>query len=240
MGTLVLVAHGTRDPAGASTVDSITDAVRHRLRGVTVRVAYADVRAPDVTAVLREVPGPAVVVPMFLARGYHVRADVPAQLVAAGRSSGDTRLTDAIGTDRRLVAAAHDRLLAAGARPGDAVVFAAAGSSDEGALADVRLAAAGLAARTGADVRIAYAATATPKVADVVSELRARRQRVAVASWLLAPGQFQRVVAASGADLVADPLGAHPAVVDAVVSRYAGGHAPLALAGTHAHPCISR
>jgi hypothetical protein len=36
---------------------------------------------------------------------------------------------------------------------------------------------------------------------------------VTVASWLLAPGVFHRAALACGADVVADPLAAHPAVV---------------------------
>jgi hypothetical protein len=44
--------------------------------------------------------------------------------------------------------------------------------------------------------------------------------RVAVASWLLAPGLFQRALAESGADVVAEPLAAHAAVAELAVARY--------------------
>jgi sirohydrochlorin ferrochelatase len=80
--TLVLVAHGTRDPAGAETTEALADLVREWVPDV--RVAYADVHQPDVTSVLREVDGPAVVVPAFLAAGYHVLIDIPEQMRAAG------------------------------------------------------------------------------------------------------------------------------------------------------------
>lgn len=80
---IVLAAHGTRDPAGAVVVAELAGLVRSR--GVPVRVAYADVREPDVTTVLDSLGGrPAVVVPAFLAAGYHVRADIPAQVAASG------------------------------------------------------------------------------------------------------------------------------------------------------------
>ena len=85
--TLVLVAHGTRAPQGAEVVQAIADQVRDLLPEVPVKVAFADVRAPDVTTVLRFARGPAVVVPAFLASGYHVRVDVPAQVAAAGHPS---------------------------------------------------------------------------------------------------------------------------------------------------------
>jgi sirohydrochlorin ferrochelatase len=58
-------------------------------------------------------------------------------------------------------------------------------------------------------------------VADAVAALRRDgAERVAVASWLLAPGLFQRRLDESGADVVAGPLSDHPAVVELVVRRY--------------------
>ncbi|NUT46802.1 MAG: sirohydrochlorin chelatase, partial [Saccharothrix sp.] len=94
---------------------------------------------------------------------------------------------------------------------------AAAGSSDPRALADVRAVATALSRRVGGPVTVGYAATAEPRVADVVA---AASGRVAVASWLLAPGLFHQAVAASGAAVVADPIGAHLRVVEAVLLRY--------------------
>ncbi|QFZ16824.1 sirohydrochlorin chelatase [Saccharothrix syringae] len=210
--TLVLVAHGTRDPAGAAVVEEIAALVRARLGGVDVRVAYADVRQPDVTSVLSAVEGPAVVVPAFLAAGYHVRVDIPAQVAASGHP--DATITAPIGP--ALVPALLSRLTEAGWRPGDSVVLAAAGSSDARALADVRAVATALSRRVG-PVTVGYAATATPHVSEVVARARGR---VAVASWLLAPGLFHRAVAASGAAVVAAPIGAHLRVVEAVLLRY--------------------
>jgi sirohydrochlorin ferrochelatase len=217
--TLVLVAHGTRAESGARTIHALADEVRDLLPETPVKVAFADVRAPDVTTVLRSTRGRAVVVPAFLASGYHVRVDVPAQVAMAGPR--DVVVTEAFGPAPSLVAAMHDRLTEAGWRPGDAVVMAAAGSSDPRALADVRRAAMLLGARTGALVRIGYAATAAPKISDVVAEVRETADRVAVASWLLAPGLFQKAIANCPADVVAAPLGDHPKVADLVVRRYA-------------------
>ncbi|MDQ3989388.1 MAG: sirohydrochlorin chelatase, partial [Actinomycetota bacterium] len=52
----------------------------------------------------------------------------------------------------------------------------------------------------------------------LVGGLRAVGQRrVVVASWLLAPGLFHRAALGCGADVVAAPLGSHPAVVDRLV-----------------------
>jgi sirohydrochlorin ferrochelatase len=207
---LVLAFHGTRDPRGAVVCEEIASLVRSSV-DVPVEVAYADVRQPDVRSV---VDGPAVVVPAFLAAGYHVRVDIPEQI----GNRPDVVVTSPLGVDA--VPAMRDRLREAGFRRGDAVVLAAAGSSDPRALADVRRAAALL----GADA-IGYVATATPRVPDVVAGLRGRR--VAVASWLLAPGTFHGSLAECGADVVSEPIGAHPLVVDVLLRKYYEARAVL-------------
>ncbi|KAA9155130.1 sirohydrochlorin chelatase [Amycolatopsis acidicola] len=221
---IILTAHGTRDPAGPRVIEGLASLVR--ASGVPVRVAYADVRQPDLTSVLRSVPGrQAVVIPAFLASGYHVRTDIPAQIAAAGHP--DVVLARAFGPAPELVDAMWDRLRSAGYRDGDSVVLAAAGSSDPRALAEVRAAAHALATRVGSPVRIGYAATARPSVAEAVAGTRGR---VAVASWLLAPGLFQRRLDDAGADVVAEPLGMHPGVVDLVLRRYQEALAQLVAA----------
>lgn len=215
---IVLAAHGTRDPRGARVVEELAERVRARTP-VPVRVAYADVRQPDVATVLDSVRGyQAVVVPAFLAAGYHVRTDIPAQIAASGHRN--TLLADPFGPAPELVGVMRDRLECAGYRAGDAVVLAAAGSSDPRALAEVRVAADRLAALLETSVRVGHVATAQPSIDDAVAGARGRGQRVAVASWLLAPGLFQRKVLGAGADVVAEPLGVHPGVVGLVLARY--------------------
>jgi sirohydrochlorin ferrochelatase len=232
---LVIVAHGTREPAGAVAAGEIVDAVRACLPGVPVELAFADVRAPGVPEVLRDADPdqPVVVVPAFLAAGYHVRVDVPEQIVRSGRP--DVLLADAIGPAPAVVDAVRERLVEAGWRRGDTIVLAAAGSSDERARADVRRAAMLLADQTGDPVRIGYVTTARPSVDEAVAAVRRghRRghRRVAVASWLLAPGLFHRWVAEAGADLVSEPIGAHPLLVEQIIRRYRmalahAGHPP--------------
>jgi len=79
----------------------------------------------------------------------------------------------------------------------------------------VRAAAAALSGAVGRRVRVGFVATGAPRVAPLVTGLRAAgERRIAVASWLLAPGLFHRRLADAGADVVAAPLGVHPCVVD--------------------------
>jgi sirohydrochlorin ferrochelatase len=217
---LLLVAHGSRDEAAHACIVGIADAVRAALPDVPVRVGYVDVRAPTVADAVVGLDG-AVVVPAFLATGYHVRTDLPAQLAACGAAPERFPVTAAAGPDPLLARAARDRLAAAGWRYGDAVVLAAAGSSDPAALAEVRAAGRMLSAEVGRKVRVGFVATATPRVDALVAGLRAAgERRIAVASWLLAPGIFHSRLSDAGADVVAAPLGAHPDVVAAVVARY--------------------
>ncbi|GAB2924734.1 sirohydrochlorin chelatase [Rhodococcus aerolatus] len=218
---LVLTAHGTRNPRGVALVHALAEQVRDR--GIDARVAFVDVLGPTPAEVLREVPGPAVLVPAFLASGYHVRTDVPAGIAESGHT--DVAVTAALGPDPVLAQVLVSRLAAAGHRPGDAVVLVAAGSSDPLALADVATAAELLAAALGdalsAPVEVGYVATAVPKVDEVVGRLRERgHDRVALAPYLLAPGLFHDKLASVGADVVAEPLGLDARVVDLVVARY--------------------
>lgn len=222
----VLAAHGTRDPRGPGALAEVADAMA-ALGGVDVRVAFVDVIGPSVGDVLAGVEGAAVVVPAFLAKGYHVRIDLPRQVAAVGRD--DVMVAAALGPDPGVVDALAERLAEAGRRPGDAVVLAAAGSSNPRALDDVMVAERLLADRVDGVVTTGYVTSAEPSVPDAVD--RARRTgggRVALAAWLLAPGLFLQRLVDAGADVVTEPLGAHPAVVAALLDRYAEGSRRLA------------
>ncbi|NUS92502.1 MAG: sirohydrochlorin chelatase [Nocardia sp.] len=193
-----------------------------------VRTAFVDVLGPAPAEVLRDLaarstvagePVPAVVVPAFLAAGYHVYQDVPREVAQSGHPA--VTVTAAMGPDPALARIMAVRLQAAGWRRGDAVVFAAAGSSDPRARADVRRAAAMLTAQLAAPVRIAYVATGAPRVPEVVEQVRASGpERVFVASYLLAHGLFHERLHQAGATGVAEPIGVHPAVVRLIAERY--------------------
>ncbi|WP_459547685.1 sirohydrochlorin chelatase [Nocardia sp. X0981] len=194
-----------------------------------VRTAFVDVLGPAPAEVLRDLvaaapagaseTAPAVVVPAFLASGYHVYQDVPREVADSGHPA--VTVTPAMGPDPALARIMAVRLRAAGWRPGDAIVFAAAGSSDPRARADVRRAAGMLTAQLATPVRTAYVATGAPRVPEVVARLRAEgRERVFVASYLLAHGLFHERLHQAGATGVADPIGVHPAVVRLIADRY--------------------
>ena len=222
----ILVAHGTRKAHGVTMIGELAYRVGAML-GARVHTAFVDVLGPSPADVLRSLPGPAVLVPAFLAGGYHVRTDIPAHVVASGHP--DVVVTDPLGPSAQLVRVMTDRMIDSGWRPTDSVVMAAAGTSDPGAQRDLRATAALLSAAIGKRVELAYAATGEPRVADAVAQLRARgARRVVVTSYLLADGLFQDRLRASGADVVTEPLGTHPGVVRLITSRFRRARLPVA------------
>ncbi|WP_377643447.1 sirohydrochlorin chelatase [Oryzobacter terrae] len=219
---LVVCAHGTRDPDGRAAVRGVLAEVAALLPGVDVLEAYVDVHGPEVAEVVAGLPSgepvAGVVVPLLLAGGYHVHVDI-AEAVAA---RPDVVATAALGPDDRLVEVVLDRLATAGAPEGGTVVLVPAGSSDERAQADSAETAQRLAHRRGAPVLLAFAAGPEPAVADAVAGVRAAGggAPVTVASYLLAPGFFQRRVEECGADVVTGPVLPDPRVAEIVAERY--------------------
>ena len=126
-------------------------------------------------------------VPAFLASGYHVNTDLPARVAESGHAS--VTITPALGPDPVLAEIMRGRLLEVGWSPGDAVVMAAAGSSDPAARRELAHAAALLGELVG-EVHLGFVATGVPTVADIVRRLRRSGRRVFIASYLLAPGVF--------------------------------------------------
>lgn len=222
----ILVAHGTRKAGGVTMIADLADRVGAVL-GVGVYTAFVDVLGPTPADVLRSLRGPAVLVPAFLAGGYHVRTDIPAHVAASEHP--DVVVTDPLGPSAQMVRAMTDRMMESGWRPSDSVIMAAAGTSDPGAQRDLRATAALLSAAIGQRVELAYAATGEPRVAGAVANLRARgARRVVVTSYLLADGLFQDRLRASGADVVTEPLGTHPGVVRLIASRFRRARLPVA------------
>lgn len=216
----VLVAHGTRKPGGVTMIHELADRVAEVLDR-QVHVAFVDVLGPTPSQVLDGLPHdrPAVLVPAFLAGGYHVRVDVPAHVQASTHPA--VTVTRPLGPCAGSVRVLADRLQESGWRCGDSVILAAAGTSDRSAQSDLRQTAAMLSALIGDRVELGYAATGAPTVAAAVEAARARgARRLTVASYLLADGLFQDRLRDAGADLVAEPLGLHPGMVRLIAGRF--------------------
>lgn len=232
MTTLVLAAHGSRDPRFAATAERIARAVRRQLPQVDVRPAYLDLNSPTVTTVLAQCVDDVLVLPLLLSEAFHSKVDLPAIIDEACRENPaiSVRQLPTLGGDPRIVTALADRLDEIELRPTDGVLLAAVGSSDAAADGAVRMRAAALALELGNPLVQTVFAT---KLGDNRANLRAAlhrlrsggARRVVVSPYFLSAGLLtERVdaavdVLAPGAQ-IAGPLGAHPALIDVVCDRY--------------------
>ncbi|MFI9361990.1 sirohydrochlorin chelatase [Kitasatospora sp. NPDC053057] len=217
---LLAVAHGSRDPAAASSIRRLLREVRATRPELTVRCCFLDLAQPSLTQAIAQLAGRRpILVPLLLGAGYHLRVDLPAALTAAGLPL--THLAPALGPHPLLAEALADRLTEAGA-PADApVVLTGAGSSDPTALADTDRMAELLATRLGRPVTPAHLSAATPTPHQAVAALQAAgHPAVALATYLLSPGFFAQRAAGTAAAWTSAPLAAHPAVARLVLHRY--------------------
>lgn len=221
---LIACSHGTTSPDGQAAVAGLVSAVASSRPNLDVRAAFVDVEEPRVSEVLDSLDGePARVVPLLLSAGYHVYVDL-AEAVAA---HANATLAGALGPDPRLPQLLARRLRHAGLHDDDAVILAAAGSSDPRAVEDCRDVAEALGHVIGRPSSAAYLSAAEPRLDVAVSRAREEGGRVVVATYLLAPGYFADLAASCGADVVTPPLllPTEPPpmeLVDLVLGRYTG------------------
>lgn len=223
---LVACAHGTSNPDGKAAILRVVEELRAARPDVTVLDAYVDVHGPELPDVVAGLPAgaPAVVVPLLLSVGYHVKVDIGRAVASRERTTAAAPL----GPDPRLARVLAERLGQAGLGPGDAVVLAAAGSSNPAASDDVESLADMLRHLVPNRVLAAYGASAQPSVPDAVAELRAEEVgRIVVASYLLAPGYFHDQLAKAGADAVAAPLLPASEVAEIALERFDAALAAL-------------
>ncbi|MDT3395482.1 sirohydrochlorin chelatase [Streptomyces sp. B1866] len=240
--TLVAVAHGSRDPRALRTVTALLARVRKLRPALPVRLGHVELNDPLLSDTLAALRGEAVLVPLLLSRGYHVKRDLPD--AAAAASHLRTRVAEPLGPHPLLAEALATRLAEAGwpaaAPRGAGVVLAAAGSRDPAAGVDTARTAALLSARLGGvPVLPGYASAARPTVPEAVAALRAAgRENIAVASYFTAPGLFATQCREAAPGLAADPLGDHPAVARLVLHRYDEAAAALASSPV-SHPTVT-
>lgn len=223
---LIVCAHGTDDPAGRQVVLDVCRSVANAHPDLQVHDAYVDVQQPKVGDVVDELAAAGVdvtVVPVLLSSGYHTEKDIDGAVDRhRGARSVVVRSTGALGPHELLAAVLVSRLQEAGARPSDSAVLAVAGSTRASGGADARRMMALLQQVWPGPVSIGFCSATTPSVPDAVAAARqAGAKRVVVASYLLGPGFFHRMLQKAGADLVTQPLGADPRVVRLVGERYA-------------------
>jgi sirohydrochlorin ferrochelatase len=229
MSTLVLTAHGSKDPRSAANARAVAARLRRMRPGLDVRVAFCEQNAPNLIDVLTGLPDchQAVVTPLLLASAYHARLDIPKQIARA--AAHGVRQADVLGQDDRLVSVLRKRLADLGVSPLDhelGVLVVAIGSSNSAVNARTAQVASKLAAGTRwAGATMAFATRPEPSVAEAANRLRRRRgaRRLVIAPWFLAPGRITDRVWTYARDNgipMAPPLGAHRLVAEIVLDRY--------------------
>jgi sirohydrochlorin ferrochelatase len=232
MTTVVVAAsHGTSSPEGQAAVRGLVERVDAALEE-PVLGCHVDVEQPDVPTALAaatDLADRAVIVPLLLSAGYHVFVDLAESAAEAPLA---TTVAGALGPDTRLADVLVQRLEEAGVREGDAVILAAAGSTDERAVTDCRTMGELLAQRIGRPVTVGFISAASPPLPEAVAAVRAAQPgaRVLIATYLLAPGYFATLAARAGADAVSAPLltatSTPPELVEVVLSRIADAAPP--------------
>ncbi|MFJ9111943.1 sirohydrochlorin chelatase [Streptomyces sp. NPDC102283] len=233
--TLLVIAHGSRDPRHAATVHALTERVRAERPGLRVETAYLEFNAPSVPRVLERLAGEGadevVALPLLLTRAFHAKTDIPSVLreARARLPRLNIRQADVLGPSPLLNATLGRRLREAGIRPGDiprtGLVLASAGSTDPEAIAVIAEIARELRHTGWCAVRPAFASALLPRTEEAVRSLRAEGvERVAVAPYVIAPGRLPDRIAAgaeaAGADVLADVLGAAPELARLLLDRY--------------------
>ncbi len=239
---LITLAHGSRDPRSAATISALVAETRKMRPDLRIEPAFLELSRPSLGKVVDKLVRAGfeeiVVVPLLLSDAYHARVDVPNAVAEAldRHANLQIRVTDILGLeptfldvlDRRL----RDALREARVRELDALVLAAAGSSDPLANQAVARLARVWGSRHKLPVTAAFASAAPPATGEAVRAFRAEgRRHVAVASMFLAPGflpdRATELALEAGAVAVSEPLGADPELARTILARYAVGAVEL-------------
>ncbi len=239
---LVALAHGSRDPRSAATITALVHEVRALRPDLRIEPAFLELSRPSFSTVIDRLVKAGydeiVVVPLLLTEAYHAKVDVPAAIAAASeRHPGvQIRATGILGLEPVFLEVLDLRMREAlsvlRVRELDALVLAAAGSSDPLANQAVARLARVWGQHHKLPVTAAFASASPPATGEAVRAFRAEgRRHVAVASLFLAPGflpdRAAELALEAGAIAVSAPLGAHAELARIILARYAVGAVQL-------------
>ena len=137
---LVALAHGSRDPRSSETITALVDEVRAMRPDLRVEQAFLELSKPSFATVVDRLVKAGhdeiVVVPLLLTEAYHAKVDVPQAVAAAAERHEGLRIhaSRILGMEAAFLEVLdlrlRDALRDARVRELDALVLAAAGSSD--------------------------------------------------------------------------------------------------------------
>jgi sirohydrochlorin ferrochelatase len=239
---LIALAHGSRDPRSAETITALVNEVRTMRPDLRIEPAFLELSKPSfaqaVAKLVRAGHDEIVVVPLLLSEAYHAKVDVPSAVAeqSAKHEGLQIRATRVLGLEPAFLEVLdlhlREALKTARVRELDALVLAAAGSSDPLANQAVARLAGVWGSRHKLPVKAAFASSAPPATGEAVRSFRVEgRRHIAVASLFLAPGflpdRAAELAHEAGAVAVSAPLGAHPELARTILARYAVGAVEL-------------
>jgi sirohydrochlorin cobaltochelatase len=109
--TLILFAHGARDPKWAEPFQRLRGLIAEQLPAVSVELAFLELMTPQLPALVEQLLGQGcrdiTVVPVFLGQGGHVARDLPniADGLRARFPELKLQVAGAVGEDAHVLAA---------------------------------------------------------------------------------------------------------------------------------------
>ena len=241
---LVIAGHGTRDAKGVSVCLALVERVRSLLPGVRVEAGFVELTPPTIDealdAVLTGAVTSAVVVPLMIGSGGHVRDDIPEAIEIGVRAHPGATVvyTRHLGSPAPLVASVRQRIDTACAdwTPAEVtVVVVGRGCSVADANADhIRLGRVLLDTGGYAQVLPAFIQVAEPAISESLDVAHfTGSRRIVVMPHYLFPGRLTTWVrnavddwSAAHPDAevrVAGPIGDCPELAEVVAKRYREG-----------------
>lgn len=251
---LVIAAHGTRDPNGVTAARALESRVSAMLPGVRVRMGFVELTEPSIDRALAEVLAEqnsprAVVVPLMIGTGTHVREDIPSDIAKGTPEGVRVNYAPHLGPDPKLISRLADQIRMAGDqwKPQETtVVLVGRGSLVSDANADhCRLARLVMEQAGYAEVMPAFIQVAFPDLpTGLARAVAGGAKRIIVAPHFLFPGRLLTWTHEQSAAFasrnpqveirVADVLGDCDELAQVVVERYLASlpdGAPVYLSG---------
>lgn len=218
---VLLVGHGTRDPAGVAEFLALAELLRARLEPVPVRPGFLELAEPSIDAAVADLAAAGVqsfyAAPVLLFAAGHAKRDIPEAVATAAHRNGLTVSGQSphLGCRPELLALSRRRFDEAAAGRGFAPsetlhVMVGRGSTDDTASAEMRefsahRAAAGVAFQT----LTAFAAMAEPRIEPTLMQAASSGARhIVVQPHLLFAGELLDRVAS----ITADAARKHPTI----------------------------
>ena len=244
---LVALARASRDPRTTRTITALVDEVKAQRPDLRVERAFLDADGsaarwtkPELQSVVDRLVKAGhveiVIVPLVLADSFGPDLDLAVEAAASRHPGVQVRVASTLGLEACFLEVLDERLREvlreSRVRELDALVLAAAGSTDPLANQSVARLARLWGTHHKLPVTAAYAASAPPATGEAVRAFRAEgRRHIAVASLFLAPGELTdraaELALEAGAVAVSEPLGAHPEIARVILARYAVGAVEL-------------